>query len=144
MIDYATEHGRIIENPCHLELKLPNAPLKACSAAGCKNRVVRGRCAEHARQTMREVDVRRGTFRQRGYDERWRKLSKMRLREFPMCADPFGRHDSIGCFADCTDHIVPLWAGGELLDPNNLQSLCTPCNLLKDRQDRKKYQKAVA
>ena len=37
------------------------------------------------------------------------------------------------------DHIVPLYAGGPLFDPENLQVLCKRCNAKKTKADMKIY-----
>jgi 5-methylcytosine-specific restriction protein A len=41
--------------------------------------------------------------------------------------------------ADLVDHIVPISAGGEVLDERNLQSLCNACHAVKTQEDIKKY-----
>jgi 5-methylcytosine-specific restriction protein A len=117
----------------------PWSPLKACAAPGCPNRVVKGRCPQHSKQAARLEDERRGSRHERGYDNRWAKYSKARLQQHPLCADPFHVHDELGAFAECTDHVVPAWAGGDFWDPENHQSLCKACNTKKLTSDRAKY-----
>jgi 5-methylcytosine-specific restriction endonuclease McrA len=91
---------------------------------------------------MRLADERRGNFRERGYTGAWSRYSKTRLLLHALCVDPFHVHGELGAFAEVTDHIVPLWAGGELMEERNLQSLCTACNLRKAADDTRRYRKA--
>ena len=120
---------------------MTNAPLKACPVPGCRARVVRGRCPEHARSSQALADQHRGNFRERGYTAAWSRLSVAYRAAHPLCADPYHGHGEIGAFADVVDHIVPLWAGGALLDEGNLQPLCTACNLRKAAEDGRKYRR---
>jgi 5-methylcytosine-specific restriction endonuclease McrA len=64
---------------------------------------------------------------------RWRRLSKARLAEFPLCVGwPTGHHGSFPVMATCTDHVLSVWTHPELAyDPDNLQSLCGECNRRK-------------
>jgi len=102
--------------------------------------LVRGqaRCQAHARQ----VDRRRGTAKERGYDESWAKFSRIWRNRYPLCgmrADGqiHNEHRRQWCVdkglvpADCVDHIVPMTRGGSQYDDKNLQSLCVACNTAK-------------
>ena len=69
-------------------------------------------------------EVVRASAKERGYDWRWAKYSRWRLRQpehclCVMCGRP----------AQCTDHIVPFRGDEELKwNENNLQSLCKRCH----------------
>lgn len=65
----------------------------------------------------------------RGYDNNWRKIRAMQLREFPLCANPHGLHDGPVAATE-VDHKRRLSRGGTH-DPANLQSLCKPCHSRK-------------
>jgi len=69
------------------------------------------------------------TTAQRGYDHTWQKLRKWKLATDPFC---------VVCneSADQVDHIVPIFDGGERLDPANLQSLCISCHSRKTTIDK--------
>ena len=95
---------------------MPNRPLRPCTQAGCPNPVMRyGRCHLHQRE--------RPSAAARGYDARWKRLSKAILAEEPRCA---------GCGRPATlvDHIVPLNDGGTN-ERSNLQPLCARCHNAK-------------
>ena len=118
----------------------PWAPPRACSAPGCgRHAVKRGRCQEHQREGQRLVDQRRGSRQSRGYDERWAAYSRQYRLDHPLCADPFHLHGSLGSFAECVDHVVPPWAGGDFWDAANHQPLCLRCNAIKAGLDARKY-----
>jgi len=101
--------------------------------------VQKGRCATHARQADQGT---RGTAQQRGYTYRWSQYSQAWLRQHPVCGEQqdgtiTAQHGS-SCAAQkltipaaCTDHIVPVSAGGEFWAPANHQSLCLACNTRK-------------
>lgn len=68
---------------------------------------------------------RRGTTRQRGYDERWRRLSERARRVQPFCSD-CGRTDEL-----TTDHSPRAWQRRELgltIRLEDVDVVCAPCN----------------
>lgn len=74
---------------------------------------------------MRELDARRGTAAQRGYGANWRKLRRMQLAEFPLCAE-CERQGKVVLATD-VHHIIPRAEGG----PDafeNFMSLCHTCH----------------
>jgi 5-methylcytosine-specific restriction endonuclease McrA len=121
---------------------MPMMPKKACAHPGCPRfAVVRGRCEQHATVQRRQDDRYRGTRHERGYDNRWFKFARWYLAE-PQnvrCRDPYGIHGEIGQLADLVDHIVPLKAGGEQYELENLQPLCKACHHRKTMDDKAKY-----
>jgi 5-methylcytosine-specific restriction protein A len=71
----------------------------------------------------------------------WRKLRAQYIRLNPLCAE-CERNDKL---TDCTgkgagvvDHIQPIRLGGEALDINNLQTLCTSCHNIKSAKEKNK------
>ena len=69
----------------------------------------------------------------RGYGHAWRKLRKeILLRDKGLCQEclRLGRLSK----ATIVDHITPKAKGGTD-DPDNLQSLCDPCNEVKTTRD---------
>lgn len=117
---------------------MPMSPARPCAEPGCPV-LVRGqsRCDVHGQQ----IDRRRGTSRERGYDARWDKLSEWFRSIYPLCGmrvdgvvhEEHRRPQCKGRFvkAGCVDHIIPVSRGGDRYDPANLQSLCIPCNTAK-------------
>ena len=84
-------------------------PKRACATC---NRAFNGpSCPTCTRKRQQEVDARRGTAEERGYDERWRVKSRAwrfdpEHRERLYCADPFKLH-RMPHVSECVDHIVP-------------------------------------
>ena len=52
----------------------------------------------------------------------WRRLRTWFVRENPLCVQCI--NEGIATTAQVVDHITPIRQGGELLDADNLQSLC--------------------
>ncbi|MBW3518327.1 HNH endonuclease [Flavobacterium sp. NKUCC04_CG] len=64
----------------------------------------------------------------------WRKLRRFFLDNNPLCV----RCEANGMIIPATvaDHIIPINKGGEPLNENNLQALCTPCHNSKSARDK--------
>jgi len=108
---------------------MPRRAPHPCSFPGCPVLVRAGRskCAAHEVVRRRESDARRGSAASRGYDRRWRKVSKLWLDEEPARA-------WCGCGAPATlvDHIVPHRGDVELFwDESNWQGMCESCHNAK-------------
>lgn len=72
-------------------------------------------------------DNRIGSF-ERGYGAAWTRLRRAWLQRYPAC---------VCCkrAAHMVDHIRPIRYGGEILDTNNLQSMCSKCHAAKTLTD---------
>lgn len=69
----------------------------------------------------------RATAAQRGYNARWRRLRRVHLARQPFCARCLERGRTT--LATVVDHVIPHRGDSALLyDPENLQSLCSPCH----------------
>lgn len=83
----------------------------------------RSRCTD-CRPAPREIPD-RGTPKQRGYDERWRRLSIRARRAQPFCSD-------CGATDDLTaDHTPEAWArreAGQSIRLEDVDVVCRPCN----------------
>jgi len=114
--------------------RLPTKPKHYCAVPGCPNLVDSGEtyCPEHKRQTQKNVDARRGTSNQRGYDSTWRRLRRMVLNREPLCRECLKE----GRLTPATevDHIIPLASGGTN-DLENLQPLCHSCHSRKTAKE---------
>ena len=72
----------------------------------------------------------------------WRSMREYKLHINPTCEMCLSLYERI-IPATEIDHIVPLWKAPEMaLEPNNLQSLCTRCHILKTKTDTSNYSKA--
>lgn len=108
-------------------------PKQICTYPGCTATQIEPRCAKHPYQ--RPIDT-RPSARERGYDKTWERLRLMYLMENPVCEIQV---HCDGAPATEVDHIVPISKGGERLDPDNLQSTCSPCHKWKTATiDRRK------
>ena len=69
--------------------------------------------------------------------QRWRKLSKLHLRAYPLCVEC--QEKGITTAAVVTDHIKPARLFPELFyEWDNLQSLCKSCHNTKSANERRK------
>lgn len=66
----------------------------------------------------------------------WKRARLAHLAEEPMCR--FCAARGIDTPAQHVDHIVPITAGGDWFDGDNLQSLCAECHSQKTRADEGK------
>lgn len=101
-------------------------PLRPCAHVGCSNLVTSGYCEEHKKEVKKRYDQYRGSYRERGYTSSWDKLRKRYITQYPLCESCEAK--GIYEIATVVHHKVPIQEGGELLDVNNLQSLCNRCH----------------
>ena len=102
---------------------MPNKPKHPCRYPSCPILIPAGQRFCHAHQ---DVD-RRMSAAKRGYNSRWRKLSKLYLKEHPLCVvcESHGRYTP----ATVVDHKVPHRGDTELFwDQSNWQALCKECH----------------
>lgn len=105
-------------------------PVRLCLEPRCGSPAThRGRCPIHARTNNKATHRNRHVYNSR----RWRLLRQAVLLEQPLCA--------CGCdrIATDVDHIVPIHAGGNPWDRNNLQALAAECHGRKTRQEQTGY-----
>lgn len=112
---------------------MPTKAKRGCSYPGCTALVATGsRCPQHQRQAdqqrNQQIDAKRGTPAQRGYDSRWRRIRMMQLRQHPLCVEC--ARQGLTVPATDVDHIQPLAEGGTHAF-DNLQSLCHSCHSKK-------------
>ena len=99
---------------------MPKKALKSCKHPGCPNLTDELYCEIH-----KQPD--RPSASKRGYNSKWRKLSKAYLHKHPLCV----RCMADGRFVSATvvDHIIPH-RGDDILmwNQDNWQALCKPCH----------------
>lgn len=97
----------------------PFAARRQCSKSGCPLLAkVGSRCEDHAKVQREEQDEWRESSWDRGYDNRWQKVRKMKLAASPVC-------ERCGTSAALVHH-KDRDSGNSLAD--NLESLCFFCH----------------
>lgn len=70
---------------------------------------------------------------------RWKRIRLEHLADEPLCR--MCTQQSRVTLATEVDHIKPLWEGGQEYDRDNLQSLCSPCHIIKTSEEAKRRAK---
>jgi 5-methylcytosine-specific restriction endonuclease McrA len=78
----------------------------------------------------KEYDKTRPPPSQRGYGRQWQSFRLAFLRSNPTCV-------RCGSKAEQVDHITPIRSGGALVDPANVQAMCSRCHSQKTRRQNK-------
>jgi 5-methylcytosine-specific restriction endonuclease McrA len=110
---------------------MPNAPKHICPI---HHMILQygEKCPKCAGQ--RRPPEHRPTARQRGYDRRWEKASKLFLGDNPLCVEC--QKQGVVKAADCVDHIVPHKGDYERFwNDENWQALCVSCHARKTRRE---------
>lgn len=89
--------------------------------------IFRNKKRKYDRKYDQVYEKKRGTPAQRGYDRRWRKVRKHKLRMDPLCEVCLRE----GYVVPATEvhHIVPISEGGEVYAYENLMSVCHSCHM---------------
>lgn len=111
---------------------MPHKPLRPCRQPGCPQLTAGRYCPTHERQLNANLQERRGTRTERGYDYQWQQVRLMVLRREPWCRRC--KANGLWTLATLVDHIIPLPEGPRLL-LENLQPLCDPCHITKTAED---------
>lgn len=109
---------------------MPMKPKKPCQHRGCPLLTEEKYCEFHIRLYTSE----RPNTRERGYDSRWRKASKLYLRYNPLCR--YCEREGKLIAAEVVDHRIPH-RGDRILfwDESNWQPLCKRCHDRKTRTE---------
>jgi 5-methylcytosine-specific restriction enzyme A len=100
---------------------MAQGPARWCSR--CRGIHAYGERCPAAAEQRREIDKRRGNFRERGYSSRWDKAADAFRTENPLCAECEREGHYVPAY--CVDHIVPHRGDMDLFwDVSNWQSLC--------------------
>ena len=111
---------------------MPRFPDHPCRHPGCPKLVPKGKkyCDEHV--ALHPEEVRSATAR--GYNARWRRLSKLFLLTHPLCVEC--QKEGKYITATVVDHIRPHRGDPELFwDPDNWQALCKHHHDVKTRNE---------
>ncbi len=105
---------------------MPRRPKKPCSYPSCPALVEAGQrfCSEHKRENYRNDN--RKNYRERGYSNSWDKVKAIKKRQDPLCE--MCRKENRITAVEIVHHIKPINEGGELLDMDNLMSVCRVCH----------------
>ena len=101
---------------------MPKKSKHPCGYPGCPQLVDAGQryCEKH-----KQPD--RPSAAKRGYNSKWRRLSKVYLRKHPMCVRCLQQGRYVP--ATVVDHIIPHRGTPALMwDESNWQALCKPCH----------------
>ena len=102
-------------------------PWKPCNSPSCPELIRDGRyCERHKKQKQKQIDDRRGTFRERGYSANWDKLKAIKKRRNPLCE--MCLQMNVVKPMELVHHIKPVSDGGPMLDMDNLMSVCRKCH----------------
>lgn len=111
---------------------MSNQPLTRCLEPGCRERVPKGRCAQHTKQRSREHQAK---DYQKLYKSRaWTQASREFRMANPICAECDKRGLIVA--SAVTDHIKSVTNGGEFWDKSNWQALCVNCHNSKTRREQ--------
>ena len=117
---------------------MPMKPARPCAHSGCpllttnKERF----CDAHLKQRNKEIDERRGTPTERGYNNDWNKARLMYLRAHPLCAICKQKNPPEITAAVLVDHIIPHKGDQELFwNQSNWQSACKECHDVKTAKE---------
>jgi len=103
---------------------MPTKPKKPCRHPGCPELTLDTYCEKHNKLHNRP------SAHDRGYDCRWRRLSKLYLQSHPLCIECNRQGRLVE--ATAVDHIVPHRGDPKLLwDQRNWQPLCKKCHNTK-------------
>ena len=101
--------------------RVPTAPLRPCTQAGCPALVGKGYCPTHAlakARTRYNVDTRKWY-----YTKAWAILREVAFARQPVCAECRTQPSTV------VDHKVPHRGDRAMFyDSNNLQGLCVACH----------------
>jgi 5-methylcytosine-specific restriction protein A len=113
---------------------MPSLAKRPCSVPGCPGFAqYRACCLAHAQLNQRT----RGTTKERGYDQTWKRLRRQKLVANPLCEI---KTHCKGLFPDNAatevDHVIPIRERPDLrLVWENLQSACGPCHRAKTARE---------
>jgi len=106
---------------------MPYSAQKICNVPNCYALTHSKYCDEHTKEHSKWPDKHRDPIRKKFYDStKWRKLRRVKLSMNPLCQHCLKRN--ITKAANVVDHIKTMSEGGEVLNIENLQSLCKYCH----------------
>ena len=108
---------------------MPYLPKHICAMPGCTELTMHTYCQAHAYMSTVDRGIKRASATQRGYNTRWQKVSKMYLKEHPICECPvcakLGRHTT----ANVVHYVIPHHGNQELFwDEENWQAMNKKCH----------------
>jgi len=120
---------------------------KYCSHSGCKQLIdLNKRYCDKHKPKQEHISKSSEFANEIHSSSRWRKTSRLYREAHPICEACIKASERAGKgldkragminLATSVDHIVPLFAGGDPYDWNNLQSLCSFHHSLKSQAER--------
>lgn len=129
----------------------PSSPKQPCALSRTTTSTMPMRPTQHrpagynpnaAKDYAKQLDKRRGSASERGYNSVWRSFRNRFLKEHPLCA--YCLKQDVVTMATVVDHIIPHRGDPKLFwMEGNVQSLCPPChNSVKQREEQKQAKEA--
>jgi 5-methylcytosine-specific restriction enzyme A len=115
---------------------VPTRPKRPCNYPGCPELVEAGEryCPKHKKLISKQIDQRRGSSTQRGYNARWQRARKVFLQKNPLCVECLKEGNVTP--ATVVDHIVPHKGNYNLFwNESNWQSLCATHHNIKTAKE---------
>jgi 5-methylcytosine-specific restriction protein A len=117
---------------------MPYAPKRPCARPYCPRLLDHGEeCPEHgptARNRENDRQPKRAQKRKFYQTPEWRTFREDILVRDPVCRIK-DKCAPKGAPSTCVDHVIPIEAGGEPLDPRNAQGACWPCHSAKTARE---------
>ena len=109
---------------------MPTLPKRICRHPGCNALTVNSTyCDTHTRQHNKDKDRYRKNACQRGYNTRWQKVSKLYLKEHPLCECDECKKQNKLTTANVVHHVIPHHGNYELFwDQANWQAMNKRCH----------------
>lgn len=128
---------------------VPILPKRICKHPGCNTLTINSTyCEVHKKMHDRLKDRDRKSASARGYNTRWQKVSKLFLKEHPICECEECKKIGRLTTANVVHHVIPHHGNYELFwDENNWQAMNKRCHdrhtLIEKRREKAKVSKDI-
>lgn len=126
---------------------MPNKMWKQCKVPGCKGLTKQKYCDKHQHLEIKDKQGQNKFYNKNVRDKKsqkfyestaWRRVRTIYIKRNPLCEICYA--NSKLTKAAIVDHKTEIKDGGEMLDFNNLQSLCLACHNKKTAKSRQNRQ----
>ena len=118
---------------------MPSRAPHPCNKPGCPSLTNKRFCEPHTQESKQrwraDLEAKRPSARERGYDSRWEKASKGYLAKCKLCVQCCNLPGRVS-LATVVDHIIPHQGDMKLFwDRRNWQGLCEPHHRIKTARE---------